>query len=69
MTRPEIAQALNCLITKCKPCAGCPFNPRPGTMWPYGCISGERGIVEIAQAILRESETEESEYERKSAYV
>lgn len=49
----EISKWLGCLITSQHPCeAGCPFNPHPGMMWPYGCIKGQRDIVEEAREML-----------------
>ena len=49
----EVIDAIGCFETKQKPCAGCPFNPVPGTQWAYGCQKGERDIVEAARSALR----------------
>lgn len=49
----QIIEALNCFKTKHPKCEKCPFNPRPGQMWPYGCTRGQGEAVEAAQEALR----------------
>lgn len=49
----QIVDALNCFTTFHHKCQGCPFNPHPGMMWPYGCIKGQGDIVKAAQDALR----------------
>jgi len=55
--RARVAGALKCFQTKQKPCRGCDYNPRPGTLWPYGCGRGEYDIAEDAKRLLREDGT------------
>lgn len=64
--RARVAGALKCFQTKQKPCRGCDYNPRPGTLWPYGCGRGEYDIAEDAKRLLREDGTtkEREENER-----
>jgi len=48
----EVIEWLGCLVTKQHKCKGCPYNPRPGMTWPYGCIKGQADIVEEARTLL-----------------
>ena len=52
-TLEEIIEGLNCFKTCQHKCLDCPFNPRPGMLWPYGCIKGQIDIATEAQERLR----------------
>lgn len=55
MTMPElrkIIEGLSCFLTNQHPCGGCPWNPSPGMAWPYGCVKGQREIIEAARERL-----------------
>jgi len=50
----QIIEGLNCFKSHQHKCAECPWNPRPGMLYPYGCIKGQIDIAEAAQELLRE---------------
>lgn len=52
----EVIAALECFVTKQRPCKGCAFNPVPGMIWAYGCKRGEREIVTAVRELLKECE-------------
>lgn len=52
MNPRQIVDALNCFKTKQPECGKCLFNPRPGQMWPYGCVRGQGEAIEAAQEAL-----------------
>ena len=54
----QIIDSLRCFTTHMHPCQDCPFNPRPGMVWVYGCIKGQHDIVEAAQKALKEFQEE-----------
>ena len=51
-TIQETIEGLECLVTNQHRCAGCPFNPRPGMEWVYGCGKGQKDIVDAAKERL-----------------
>ena len=55
-TIPEIVEGLNCFTTKQHKCEGCPYNPKPGQEWAYGCMRGQCEIVKEAQEALKQYE-------------
>lgn len=67
-TIPEIIEGLNCLTVKQHHCAGCPYNPKPGQEWAYGCIRGQGEIIAEAQEALREAENE-GPYDRRNLHA
>lgn len=64
----QIIDGLGCFTTHKHPCQDCPFNPRPGTVWVYGCIKGQSDIVVAAQEALRkyQEKTEKEPQEERS---
>ena len=56
MNSQQIIDALDCFKTKQPKCGECPFNPRPGRVWPYGCIRGQGEVIAAAQEALRTME-------------
>lgn len=58
MTIREIIHGLDCFTTHQHDCLSCPANPHPGMGWPYGCIKGQRDIVEEAKKLLEALITE-----------
>lgn len=53
-TIPEIVEGLNCFTTKQHKCERCPYNPKPGQEWAYGCMRGQGEIVAEAQESLKQ---------------
>jgi hypothetical protein len=35
-------------------CVECPYNPKPGKIWKYGCAHGQDKMIEDAIALLKE---------------
>lgn len=54
----QIIDGLGCFITHQHKCTGCSYNPRPGMMWPYGCIAGQHRLIEDAKAELAKQNRE-----------
>lgn len=48
----DIASALACFTTNQRRCEGCAYNPHPGMAWPYGCVAGQRHVIEDTKAQL-----------------
>lgn len=48
----KIIEGLSCFLTNQHPCAACKWNPNPGMAWPYGCVKGQREIIEAARERL-----------------
>ncbi len=40
-------------------CVECPYNPKPGKIWKYGCAHGQDKMIEDAIALLKEQEAVE----------
>jgi hypothetical protein len=54
----QIIDSLGCFTTKNHPCVGCAYNPHPGMAWPYGCIAGQRRLIEDAKTELAKQNRE-----------
>ena len=55
-TIQQVIDGLECFKTNQHRCKDCQWNPHPGMPWPYGCIKGQRDIIDAAQEALREEE-------------
>ena len=66
-TKQEILDALRCIGTCQRPCAGCAFNPEPGKMWAYGCRKGEADLADAIREALGDP-GEEWKYGKKTEY-
>ena len=49
-------------------CVECPYNPKPGKIWKYGCAHGQDKMIEDAIALLKEQEPVKPKYTPKSIY-
>lgn len=65
----EVIAALNCFKTRQPKCGSCPYNPRPGRDWPYGCIAGQGQAIEDAQALLRRYEETKANEQQQAGII
>lgn len=51
-----VIDALACFKTNQHECLKCSYNPHAGMPWPYGCIAGQRNIIDDVIALLKAQE-------------
>ena len=54
----SVIDALECFKTNQHKCLQCDYNPHAGMPWPYGCIAGQRNIIEDVIAIMKAQEAD-----------